>query len=470
MTYIDAPRYDRDWRGNEQPDPIQPIDPCDLAVKDLFMGEDEPPVQATPFTWPDPAAIVPRRWLFGRWLLRGEITALVSPGGLGKSTFTTAMALSLASGRELLGKTPWEGACRVWLWNLEDDRDELARQVTACSVRHGVGAAECEGRLFVNSGVGRRLCTATEGPDGVKIIEPRFDEMKAEIERRALDVLIVDPFVASHEVDENSNGAIEAVAARWKRLASETGTSIVLVHHTKKMAGQAVTAEASRGAVAFTNKARSTLVMNPMTAEEAEKWGVDTLARRSLVRVDDDKPNRAPAEKAWWMQKESVALGNVDEFDRTDEVGVAVPWTPPNPLDGLSAGHLYLVQKAIDGGRWGDNVQSKDWAGQAVANVIEVDLDDSASKGRVKALLATWKANGVLKVERQKDENSRERPFVVVGRRVEPSPIHTSQSVVGIGVESGDDDHSEHVHTTPPIGGWGCGGVEPHHTSQEAGE
>jgi hypothetical protein len=101
----------------------------ECEAKRLRMGRDRDPnaITATPFAWPDPAAIPPRRWLFGYWLLRGEITALVAPGGIGKSTLTSALALSIASGREFLNKPLHEGAGTVWLWNLEDDHDELAR-------------------------------------------------------------------------------------------------------------------------------------------------------------------------------------------------------------------------------------------------------------------------------------------------------------------------------------------------------
>jgi RecA-family ATPase len=60
-------------------------------------------LRATPYRWPDPSTLPTRQWLLGHWLLRGEVTAIIAPGGTGKSTIGTAFALSLASGQTLLG-------------------------------------------------------------------------------------------------------------------------------------------------------------------------------------------------------------------------------------------------------------------------------------------------------------------------------------------------------------------------------
>lgn len=53
------------------------------------------------------------------------------------------------------------------------------------------------------------------------------------LRRIALTVLdeLGDPFVSSHEVDENANVLIDKIVKRWKRLAHETRCAIVLVHH-----------------------------------------------------------------------------------------------------------------------------------------------------------------------------------------------------------------------------------------------
>lgn len=390
-------------------------------------------IQATPFDWPDPSTIPPRRWLLGYWLLRGEVSLIIAPGGIGKSTFTVGAALSLASGRELLDRPAHEGQCRVWLWNLEDDRDELARQVSACGIHHSVGQQDCEGTLFVDSGLEMELCTAIEGADGFEIIEPVYAALKNELERRKIDVLVVDPFVSSHRISENDNMMVDAVGKRWKRLATETGVSIVLVHHSKKLGGREVKAEDSRGGVSLINVARCTLTLNAMTKEEGEAFGItQTEELRRYFRVDDDKPNRAPPQAAAWFRKASVDLHNSDPFGRTDNVGAIEPWAPPDPFDGVSARDLYEVQLRINSGTFGESVQAKDWAGKAVAEVLGLDLGDKSSKTRVKSLLKQWTANGAFEIDRRDDDGKgRDRPYLIVKNMVDPTTLPTPVSGVG---------------------------------------
>ena len=390
-------------------------------------------IVATPFSWPDPSTIPPRRWLLGYWLLRGEITAVIAPGGIGKSTFTVGAALAMASGRDLLGRAIHEGQCRAWLWNLEDDRDELARQVTACGLHHSIGEEACRSTLYVDSGLDMALCTAIEGCDGFEIVEPVYAALKAEIEKREIDVLIVDPFVSSHQVSENDNVMIDKVAKRWKLLAHETNCAIVLVHHTKKMAGREVRAEDSRGAVALIAAARIVLTLNAMTKEEGERFGItDSQNLRRFIRVDDDKANRSPPEAAAWFRKASVSLENSDTFHRTDNVGAIEPWTPPDPFEGVSARDLYDVQLRVNAGTFGHSSQAKDWAGKIVAEVLGLDLGDKSDKARTKTLLSQWIANDAFEIEHRDDDGKgRKRPFLLVKNMVDPTTLPTPQSGVG---------------------------------------
>jgi len=60
------------------------------------------------------------------------------------------------------------------------------------------------------------------------------------------------------------------------------------------------------------------------------------------------------------------------------------------------------------------DAQSPLWIGVAVAEVLGLDVDED--KKRIKALIKTWLGNGVLKIERRKDAETRhERAFVVPG-------------------------------------------------------
>jgi hypothetical protein len=398
----------------EQSDPFAAIDFEGVTVTKNF--DDRVKLRANAFSWPLPSAIPPRNWLWGRWLISGEITEIVAPGGVGKSTLTIGVALSLATGRAILGRKVWPGPVPVWLLNLEDDATELARGITAAAMHHGIDASDCENRLYVDSGVDQPLCVATETANGAQIVEPVFDALRAEIQGRGIRALIIDPFVSSHGINESDNGAVNMVAKRWKRLASETNCAIVLVHHTRKGNGEALSADSSRGASALANAARVVLTINRMTTQEATGWDITPDQRRLYFWVADDKANRAPPEPNAWFKLASVALGNSSPVHpQGDLVGAVECWIPPNAFDGVTEDDLRKVQAVMAGGDWREHVKADQWAGKAVSQAM--GLDPEIDKHRIKQLLKTWIDNGVLCVVSKHDSRAgRDTKFIEVGR------------------------------------------------------
>lgn len=393
-------------------------------------------LRATPFDFPDPASLPRRQWLMGHWLLRGEVTAIIAPGGTGKSTIGNTIALSLASGQPLLGKPLHRGPQAVWIFNLEDGTEELERQLSAACAYNGIGPDDCGDRLHLDSGLVQPLCTASEDRDGFTLAEDVFAQLAATIRERSIATVIVDPFVSSHAVRESSNEAIDAIAKRWKRLAQETGCAVVLVHHTRKLGGREVTAEDGRGAVALRDAARVVLPLNPIGDKEAEELGIaDIATRRSLVRIDTGKANRAPPDAATWIKLESQSLNNGEGIEPSDFVGVATLWEKPDVFHGLTTWHLYTVQQRLAAGDWRDNVQAKDWVGHLVASVAGLSVE--TDKGRIKAIIRTWKRNGALAVE-HRAINGRDVPFVIVGTPVDASEIGSPPHLATCGAESAE--------------------------------
>ena len=273
---------------------------------------DQHEVRATPYVWRDPTTIPLRPWLYRRWLLRGTVTAIVAPGGIGKTTLLVGTALALVTGRPLHEHMPVGGASRVWIWNLEDDLDELSHAIQAAALRYDVAERDLADRLFVNSAMeGATRCTATEEGGAFRIVEPVVEGIVRELIARNIDLLIIDPFVSSHQVDENANTKIDAITKRRGKVAKQANCSIILSHHTKKVAGQKVSAELARGAVALIYAARQALVLNRMDADQAAHFNIDDEAeRKRYFAVQDDKHNRALAENADWFRLASVDLGN----------------------------------------------------------------------------------------------------------------------------------------------------------------
>lgn len=371
-------------------------------------------ISALLYHWRNPETIPPRPWVFGRWLLRGTVACVVAPGGVGKSTFVSGMAVSCVTGRSLLNKRVWERPQKVWLWNLEDDLDELSRTIQATCLYHVVAPGDVAGQLFVDSAMdGSELCTATEDKNGMKLLEPVYEAVCAEITRRGIDVLIIDPFVSSHAVEENSNSKIDKVVKAWGRVAKAANCVIVLVHHTSKVGAAEVTANSARGASALISAARSVLTLNRMTTADAAKYGIPEDDRRRHFAVIDDKHNRAPAERDAWFQLVSIDLGN------GDNVGVCVPWSPPAAPDVSDLKMVIALQKLVDAGQYRDNHQAKGWVGEAIAKVYGLDLNDGYGDLYARGIQTKLKQANLLAVEYRRGDKGRSIPFAVVGTRIE---------------------------------------------------
>lgn len=404
-----------DWQGSADDLRALTAKAMDGPEPDWLNGEPEPDavIVATPYAWRDPATLPRRPWLYGRQLLRGSVFLLVAPGGTGKSALTTGMALALCTGRPLLGAEVWGGPKRAWLWNLEDAMADLSFSIQAAALHWGVKSADLDGRLFVDSGLdGAALKLAVQDRNGPRIDATASAAIVDEMLRRKIDVLVIDPFISSHGLAENDNAAIDLVAKEWSRIASQAGCAVVLVHHSKKMAGETVTAESSRGASALVDASRGGLALNTMTDQEADRYGIDRDKRRQFFRADNAKANRAPAGVGEWFELVSVHLDNGP--DGGDSVGVATRWSPPDPFDDVTADHLDQVERLIAAGDYRESIQSPDWAGNAVADVLGLDLSDPADKAKAASILKTWIRNKALIVARETDGKGKSRPMVRV--------------------------------------------------------
>jgi len=393
-----------------------PVTPKLRVVDDSFEAEKPviPLVKATPFVWRATADIPRRQWLYGKHLLRKFVSLDVAAGGVGKSSLKIGEALAMASGRDIYGKGLPEGALNVWMWNLEDPHDEIERRLHATAQRFRIEPDEVAGRLHVDSGRDQPLVMATEGPDGAMIVRPVVDALIAEMIARRIDVLQIDPFISSHAVSENDNNAIDIVAREWNIVAERTGAAVNLVHHVRKQNGESATADSARGASALIGKARSVVVYNRMTDDEANQLGVDEAERRYFFRVDNDKANLAPPETGDWYRMNNVDLEN------GDSVGVACSWRPPELFDGMTGAHLYRVQKAISEGDWRESPQSNEWVGIPVASALMLDHDDPKDRKKIVRMIKAWVKEGALEVVEMDDKKRMPRKFVVVGRWVEP--------------------------------------------------
>lgn len=385
-----------------------------------------PAIHATPFTWRDPATIPRRRFLYGFELRRGQVSAVVAPGAAGKTTFKVGRAICMALGRDLFGHRVWDGPHRVWLWNLEDEQEEVEKTIHGFIKHWSIDPADLEGRLFidgVDSAHTRLLKLAIEdNRHGVQLQRPIADALIAELKELQIDYLDVDPFVSSHGVDENSNHAIDLVTKEWVRVAQGANCAISLAHHLRKTTGTEFTSNDARGAGAMIAAARSCLVLQRMSRESAQEFRIPECDRRRFFSVYDDKNNKAPpARQAEWYEFVGVELGNGDALGPSDNIGVVQRWHAPDTFGGVSAQQLLNIQRLIDNqpDKCRKHSESNAWVGKIVAYVLDRNLDAQGEKQVIKRMITTWIENGALRTIERLDSKREPREFVEVGEWAE---------------------------------------------------
>jgi hypothetical protein len=378
-----------------------------------------PKIRATPFTLRDPATIPRREFLFLSHYVRRYLTATFGAGGGGKSALAVTEALAMSTARHLLGVPPKEPAT-VWYVNVEDPAIEIERRFAGAAKNFRITEEHIGGRLFTDSGRDQEFVIVKSDGRNVRVCEPVVASLIEEIKARAIDVLIIDPFVSTHEVEENDNTRIQQVAAQWVRVAEEGNCSVELIHHVAKGHIE-VTADSGRGAGALKDKARSVRVINAMTAEQAEAAGVPLAEAWSYFRVDFGKANLTkrsgiPA----WRRFQSVKLGNGGAGNmsmlRGDEIGVVVPWEWPTAeatiQDVTDEARDCIVQR-LGFADYRKDPQTAAWAGNVVSEVLGWPRETKAEKKRISDLLQVWIEEGRLHVVSKPDAKRTPRPFIV---------------------------------------------------------
>jgi hypothetical protein len=352
----------------------------------------------------DDYIIPPRAWLLGTIFCRRFLSSLIADGGVGKTALRIAQLISLAIGRSLTGEHVFV-RCRVLIISLEDDADELRRRVYAVMRHHGIAAAQLHGWLFLAAPKGLRLAEMKDGAPAAGALEQLLTDAVAE---RKIDIVSLDPFIKSHGLEENSNGAIDYVCTQLSKIAIDHDIAVDLPHHTKKGLGGPGDADRGRGASAMKDAARLVYTLTPMTTEEARQFGVKEADRRSMIRMDGGKVNIAPrASEATWFRIIGVPLENGQgSYPAGDNVQTVEPWQPPETWSGLDSALLNRILDDIEAGcpdgtsRYSDAPAAKERA----AWRIVVKYASHKSEKQAREIIKTWVNNGTL-VSKEYDDS-----------------------------------------------------------------
>lgn len=426
QTAIDGARR-KGWTPEAQPAPsFAPVpqiatlsspqsvtSPGDSVTPDASF--DAPPVPAlafpTVYDFFDAASLEPRQWIYGRHYLRRFVSVLASPGGIGKTSLQIVEALAIATGKPLLGERV-EQQCNVWLVNLEDPIDEMQRRILAAMQHYGITPDEVRGKFFMDAGREFSLKFAKQDKNGFHANTALVEYLAAQIPAREIGTVFIDPFVSTHDVNENDNGAINAVVDQIRRLADETNTAWGLVHHTRKTNGEEVNIESVRGAGSLISAARAARVINKVSPDMAAQLGIPPHDAKGLFRVDDGKANLAPPQdSATYRRMLGVQIAN------GEWVGVAAPFDLPDEWAGITPevanDMLDIIGMGIPDaeGRteyYSARPQDPDrWAGRVVMQYAFDNPAHAKNEGTARRVIKQWIETGLLEEFSYRSEKQR---------------------------------------------------------------
>lgn len=374
-------------------------------------------IDPTPFVLRDPDTLPRREWVYGNFLIRRELSATYAPGGVGKTSLLTVEALAITTAKPLIGVELKE-PLRAWLWAGEEPEDELARRIGAACKHYQIHAADIGERLFTDNGFSTPLAVTTRTKDGAVICAPVVSALVEALKERKIDVMLVDPFVSTHEGAENDTGAMQAAATAWKEVAYRANVAISLAHHTRKLNGQEATIDDQRGSSALRDKCRQNRVLNPMPSADAAGFGIPEHERFSYFSTGPSEKTNMTARtgRKTWFRTIGVNVGlRAGNLDPGDCVGVAVAWQPPSVTQAMNPKHIatlgtIMARKA----NWRPAPQSSshpDWVGCAVAEAFEIEKSDANWKQRAKKIIEWLERQGIL--DKARAINEHRKPMMV---------------------------------------------------------
>lgn len=188
--------------------------------------------------WRLSAQAVEQRWLVTDLWCQEAVGIVGGEPKCCKSFLALDLAVAVASGRPCLRRfeVPYPG--RVLLYAAED-----ALHIVRARLEGICAAAGC--RL---DALDVQVITAPSLRLDLPADRERLERTVAELSPR---LLILDPFVRLHRIDENASGEVAPLLAFLRELQRRHHLAVLVVHHAKKSAGRARAGQALRGSSEF---------------------------------------------------------------------------------------------------------------------------------------------------------------------------------------------------------------------------
>ncbi len=171
-----------------------------------------------------------------------------------KSFMALSLGVAVASGTPCLGRFPVSVPGPVLLYPAEDALATVRSRIEGICTAHGVDFTTLP--LHVITAPRVQLDVKTDR-----------EQLRETIERIKPKLLILDPFVRLHSIDENASGEVAPLLQHLRFLQRTYKMAVALVHHAKKGASFARQGQALRGSSDFHAWGDSNLYLTRSAAE-----------------------------------------------------------------------------------------------------------------------------------------------------------------------------------------------------------
>jgi AAA domain len=252
-----------------------------------------------------------------RWL----VTGLWSEQAVGivggepkccKSFLALDLAVSVASGTACLRHFPVPHPGRVLLYAAEDALHVVRRRIEGICAAAGCQLAKLDVQVITAPTLRLDL------PANAEALERTVQQLKPRL-------LILDPFVRLHRIDENASGEVAPLLAYLRELQRRHSISVLVVHHAKKSSGRIRAGQALRG------------------SSEFHAWGDSNLyLRRSLNTLTLTIEHRAAA---------SPPIVNLELKTQGEALALQLAQTLAEPTPAPTSVDERITAALIDAGR-----------------------------------------------------------------------------------------------------------------------
>jgi hypothetical protein len=155
-----------------------------------------------------------------------------------KSFLALDLAVAVASGTPCLRRFSVPQPGRVLLYAAEDALHVVRNRLEGICAAAGIGLRELD--VHVITAPTLRLDLPAD--------RARLEKTVADLGPR---LLVLDPFVRLHRIDENASGEVAPLLAYLRELQRRYSLAVLLVHHAKKSGGRLRAGQALRGSSEF---------------------------------------------------------------------------------------------------------------------------------------------------------------------------------------------------------------------------